>query len=246
MQCLLSGGKTIVFLSFKNDHRLWRDRESELHEVIILNYFWQLYSSKGCHSDVWLDVIVPVVETVDNDFLLAPLLEMEIKEALFSMKPNKSPGPNGMNLTFFSKILACCGKEVCLSCFSIISNRSIPTDLSNTHIVLIPKKKSVECMGDLRPIFLCNVIYKIVAKAMANRLRKFLPKIVSHNQGSFIVGRDITDNILVSYEVLNYLKRKTQGKLGYAALKVDMSKAYDRMEWTFFGENNVNDGFHKH
>ena len=115
---------------------------------------------EGCHNNVWLDAVVPVVETFDNDSLLAPYYEMEIKEALFSMKPDKSPGPNGMNPTFFQRFWHVVGKEVCSACLSIISNRSIPTNLNNTHIVLIPKKKNVECMGDLRPLSLCNVIHK--------------------------------------------------------------------------------------
>ena len=69
---------------------------------------------------------------------------------------------------------------------------------------------------------------------MANRLKQLLPKMISRSQGAFIPGRSIIDNILISFEVLYYLNRKTQGKHGFAALKVDMSKAYDRVEWDFF------------
>ena len=70
-------------------------------------------------------------------------------------------------------------------------------------------------------------IYKIIAKAIANRIKRVLPAVISHNQSAFIPGRSITDNLLISYEILHYLNRKSQGKQGYATLKVDMAKAYD-------------------
>ena len=86
-------------------------------------------------------------------------------------------------------------------------------------------------MVDLRPIYLCNVIYKIVAKVLANRLKVVLPNIISPTQCAFVTCRSIYDNILISNEILHYLHRKTQGRVGYAALKVDMEQAYNRMEW---------------
>lgn len=79
---------------------------------------------------------------------------------------------------------------------------------------LFLKKDNVEEVKDLRPIALCNVLYKIIAKVLANRLQKILPGIISEEQSAFVPGRNITDNVLVTYELLHYMKRKNGSQEG--------------------------------
>lgn len=105
--------------------------------------------------------------------------------------------------------------------------------INTTFISLIPKIKNPKKVSDFRPINLCDVIYKLFAKVVANQLKKFLAVSVLDSQSAFLLGRLIIDNILVAFETLHYLKRKTLAKLGYMALKLDMSKVYDRVEWAF-------------
>ena len=88
-------------------------------------------------------------------------------------------------------------------------------------------------MKDLRPIVLCNVVYKIMAKVLANRLKRILPLLISNAQSAFVPGRSICDNILAAFEVIHYMKRKTKGKKGSVALKLDISKAYDHISWRY-------------
>lgn len=85
-------------------------------------------------------------------------------------------------------------------------------------------------MGDLRPIALCNVLYKIASKVVANKLKDVLPDVMSETQSVFIKGRLIIDNIVVANEILHYMKNKIAGREGVVAIKIDISKAYNKME----------------
>ena len=88
-------------------------------------------------------------------------------------------------------------------------------------------------MKDFRPISLCNVIYKIIAKVLANRMKHILSRIISSSQSAFAPGRSITDNVMIACELLHYMNRKQRGNVGEVALKLDISKAYDRVDWKF-------------
>lgn len=84
---------------------------------------------------------------------------------------------------------------------------------------------------------------KIASKVLANKLKLVLPEIISLNQSAFVLGRLITDKVLLAYEFTHYMKTKRSGVDGYAALKLDMSKAYDRVEWEFLKKRMEKMGF---
>ena len=103
--------------------------------------------------------------------------------------------------------------------------------LNYTNIVLIPKVKNLEKMSDFRRISLCNVIYKIISKVLANRLKQVLLEIISPTHSAFVLGRLIIDNVLVAFETPHTMHSRKKSKTGSLALKLDVSKAYDRVEW---------------
>lgn len=99
-------------------------------------------------------------------------------------------------------------------------------------------------MSDYRPIALCLVYYKIIAKLLAKRLQPVLHTCISANQSAFVPQRAISDNVLITHETLHYLKTSEAKKKCFMAVKTDMSKAYDRLEWDFIKAAMERMGFH--
>lgn len=197
---------------------------------LIGSYYEELFKTQGVEVDEVLNCVENRVSREQNDLLTEEFTDLDVKEAIFSMHPDKSPGPDGMNPAFYQRFWHIIGKDVTKACLQVLSSCTIPGSLNDTLVVLIPKMHDPEVITDLRPISLCNVMMKIVTKMLANRLKSLLPHIISETQSAFIPGRLITDNVIAVFEINHWMHRRTQGKVGYSALKIDMSKAYDRIE----------------
>ncbi|XP_019189731.1 PREDICTED: uncharacterized protein LOC109184143 [Ipomoea nil] len=148
--------------------------------------------------------------------------------AVFGMHPDKSPGFDGFNPGFFQSYWDILCDSLVDFCNEFLTSGKLPKNINITQIVLISKKLTPETMADLRPFALCSVAYKILAKALENRLKGLLNDLISENQGAFVLGRQITDNIMIAFEMQHYMKRKSQGKNGLAALNA-MIRDYERI-----------------
>lgn len=125
-----------------------------------------------------------------------------------------------------------CGEDVFKLVAKCFDHGHIPDGLGSTLITLVPKVQNPLSMAQFRPISLCNTIYKCITKIIVNRLRPPMGKLVSPCQASFIPGRQITYNIVIAQEVLRTFRR-TKGRRGFMAWKIDLAKAYDRLKWSF-------------
>lgn len=149
------------------------------------------------------------------------------------MHPNKAPGPNWMSPIFYQKYQGTVGTTMLEALLQDLNTGQFPRNLNHTHISLIFKKKQSLKVADYLPISLCIVLCKLLSKVLANRIKSLLTSLVPDSQSVFVPKRQISDNILVAYEILHFLKKRKRGRQGSIFIKLDVGKAYDRIEWGY-------------
>ncbi|KAL4289808.1 hypothetical protein GQ457_14G017730 [Hibiscus cannabinus] len=196
----------------------WCDDHDRL-KLHAIGFFQNLFTSDHVQSHIW-DLTSSFFQFSASDLrpLIASVSVEEIREVVFSMAPLKAPGVDGLHVAFFQKNWEVVRDSVC-----------------RTLLVLIPKVEKPDSITQFRPIGLCNVLYKFITKILVNRLKPFLPNWVSDTQVSFVPGRHITDNIIIAQEVMHSMSIK-KGRNSWMAIKVDLEKAYDRLEWDYIEE----------
>jgi len=197
----------------------------------LLSYFSELFT-KGENLEVTacVEVLEGKVTLEMNKQLLSEFTIEEISAALQQMSPLKAPGPDGYSACFYQHNWSTVHPEVCAAILSFLNSGTMDPGINVTLIALIPKVDFFGCVTDFRPISLCNVIYKLISKVLANRLKVVLPEIISCYQSAFILGRMINDNIIATYETMHFMQTRMWSKVGFMGIKIDMSKAYDRIE----------------
>ncbi|KAL2251903.1 UNVERIFIED_CONTAM: putative mitochondrial protein [Sesamum indicum] len=142
-----------------------------------------------------------------------------------------APGPNGYSLGFHKNAWPVVGQEITKAVLEFFSTGKLLKQINSTILTVIPKVHSSTSVADFRPISCCNVLYKIIAKLIVQKLSVILDKIISPCQAAFVPGRSIGDNVMLAEELFTGYN---QARLPLrCALKVDIRKAYDTVEWDF-------------
>eukprot|EP01018_Ginkgo_biloba_P033947 Gb_18416 [translate_table: standard] len=178
-------------------------------------------------KEVWEDFGLWEVWDEDNVSLVKPISLEELEDTISKMKKDKLPGLEGSlgkcfqgKLEYYQKGFV---KNVARSQGSL-------GRLNATLIALISKEKGPMTFDKFRPISLCNVLYKIITKLMENRLKLILPKLILEEQGGFVQGKRIVDNVVIAQKALHSGKI---WKLKMMLIKLDMAKAYDCLDKNF-------------
>lgn len=160
-----------------------------------------------------------------------PIMDKEIKDALFSIPDDKAPGPDGYTSLFFKSAWSIVGKDFTAAVHHFFLRKHLPRCVNATRIALVPKKENPNHLDDFRPISCCNVIYKCISKILVSRLQVGLLQIISPEQTAFIAGRSISDAIHLTQDLMhNY---HLDGGPARCAIKVDLRKAFDTLNWDF-------------
>ena len=169
---------------------------------------------------------------VEKSHLASGVTFLKVKEALWPLKPFKAPGPDSLHAGFFQRYWGSVGDAVFKEVSHIFDSGCMLEFLNQTLMTLIPKCPGADCLGNFRPISLCNTLYKVVTKIIVKRLWVALPKLISSLQTVFVPGRKGIDNMILVQELVHTMGTK-KGKEGYMAIKIDLEKTYDRLGWHF-------------
>ena len=148
--------------------------------------------------EVSLNHLESTISLEMNESLCRDITPAEIKKTVFSIHPEKAPGPDGITALFYQKYWRTIGLQVIKMVQDFFNSDYFDPQLNETNICLIPKTERSRDMTNFRPISLCNVCYKIISKILCQRLQRYLPNIISETQSAIVAGRTIADNILLA------------------------------------------------
>ena len=229
-----------VWRAKKNKITKLRDAEGTVQksttvlEDMATEYFEKVYTADpNLDPECVTRLIQEKVTEEMNAKLCADFNDEEIAQALFQIGPLKSPDPDGFPARFYQRNWGTLKADIVGAVRDFFQTGLMPEGVNNTAIVLIPKIEQPLELKDYRPISLCNVVYKVVSKCLVNRLRPVLDEVVSEEQSAFIQGRMITDNALLAFECFHAIQKNKVANKAACVYKLDLSKAYDRVDWRF-------------
>lgn len=211
--------------------------EEDEIQMKFVSYFESILNTNTQPSskdiDNIMEVIPCLIDTNQQKELNKEVTQEEIKNVVSMMNDYKSPGPNGFPAGFFKHNWDIVGKDVSEAVLEFFKKGYLLKEWNATFVALIPKSESAKEPKDYRPISLCNVIYKILTKIMVERIKPILPRLILDEQDGFVKGKHITNGIVLMHKVLHSVHIKKEESM---FLKLDMEKAYDRVNQEFLME----------
>lgn len=225
--------------------RGWLSEEKDIASEAVA-FFSSLLSKEKNITDLNQDLVVSSIPSLiqcNHNKMLVTIPDIsEIKHALFSLLADKAPGLDGFPTFFFQYFWDVVNQDLVMAVQEFFGARNLLKEINATFIALVPKNPGADSLDLFRPINLCNTLYKIISKLLTLRLLKILPIIISPQQSGFVPGRQILDSIMLVHEVIHSLE---VGKREGFLLKLDLSKAYDHVDWKLLEKFLTAFGFSK-
>lgn len=214
------------------DGEKWLREPEEIGDYFLKN-FADVYASDSpsIPEDLGNLGFNPITQEKNEKLLEIPF-EKEIKDCIHELHPLKAPGSYGFPRIFYRHYWDTVRSQVISYVQESFRIEHITKGMNKSFIVLIPKVKQGTEVSHFRPISLCNFTYKIISKIITVWLKEMMPRMISPNQRAFVNGRWIADNTVLAHELVHKI-RKSKGNNGLMIAKIDLSKAYDPLEWAF-------------
>ena len=220
--------------------------EPEEVSAHIVNHFTDLFTqNSNTINNAMVEEVIPnlITDRINRILTILPNHD-EIHSAVFSLNQDSAPSPDGFGAVFFQKYSEIIKHDVIKAVLQFFNSGWLLPNFNSNTLVLIPKTNNADSVDQYRPIAVANFKFKIISKILADRLASIMPAITSVQQRGFIRGRNIKDCICLTSEAINVLNKKSFG--GNMALKVDIEKAFDTLDWNFllrvlkaFGFNDI-------
>ncbi|XP_071687296.1 uncharacterized protein [Rutidosis leptorrhynchoides] len=175
--------------SIRNQDDIWMEGE-DVARTFVDHYKQFLGQEKQCNNIRNVDqLFTNHLSREQADHMIRQVSDQEVKNAMFDIGDNKSPGPDGYSSVFFKEAWDIVGEDVTKAVKQFFTNDQLLMEINHTILSLLLKVQSTSKINDYRPISCCNTIYKCISKVIVNRISGCLKDIVGENQSAFISGR---------------------------------------------------------
>lgn len=209
---------------------------------VAVQFYSSLMGTERCVAPIPEGLHFSTLSPTQSSMLVRPFTSDDIFSSIKHMAKNRCPGPDGFSTEFFVSSWDVIGKDVSEAVLSFFNSYDLPRIVNSAALTLIPKTANASCISQYRPISCCNVLYKTITKLLTLRMKSIMPALVSPNQTAFIQGRKLGDHVMLAQALCkDYHLRSGAPRI---AFKLDISKAFDSLNWNFLFNLLEIQGFH--